>query len=711
MRPRASLVRRPRPHQRLRRFWVEALEDRRLLTGGTVTVPLDPTLDQFGDQVITVQAYGDASKAAFGLFDTGASAVTFSPDDAATFADAGSAIPVKNPGGAAASGIGGDVTGDVSQPGTILADGLHAAALSFDADGFPLFNINFAPDTASTPGIQAFIGTAGGSPDLPTITGTPVLSKSPGNPDGLAALIDMQGEKLDFSDIAPGLVLAMPDVHFTTPTATLSAEAGTTDPVKIALTPYGGDNYANPGDLITETPNETIQGVSDVSASATLAKQSFLVDTGAQLSVISTAAAQALGLDLAHPETSITVQGVAGSEDIPGYTLKELDVPTADGGTLRFTNIPVYVLDVADGIDGILGMNAFNTASKVLFNPNDPSGALLSVTYFTNPDRSGGDLGGEFGALLAKHTTFGNTLHGHSMPGFTANVTKASASETVTPTVASPVFGQPESFAVSMPVKATGTVTLYDGATRIESTILSGGKAVLPANGLATGAHSFTVTYSGDAHFNPARSAPLTLNVARAGSSVALAAFPAHAVVGQPVVFSATASPVAPGAGAPGGAFVFLDGSTVIGVVPAVNGHAAIATTFTTASSHAVTAVYTGDVHFTMSFTRAAEPVDQAATFTALSSATITAKVGNKLVTSYQLTIVVGPLAPGAGQPTGPVVLNVGGVNQVVSLKNGVGIVLLPSSVKGKPVFAVYVGDGAFRWSRSNTVVPGGPGK
>ena len=124
------------------------------------------------------------------------------------------------------------------------------------------------------------------------------------------------------------------------------------------------------------------------------------------MTIISTAEATALGLDLAHPDSTITVQGVGGTEDIPGFTLPSLTVPLSDGGTLQFTNVPVYVLDAAPGVvDGILGMNLLNTASEMLFDPFDPSGPSLSLTFQTAPDRGLGDGGLSLFSLLAGQGT------------------------------------------------------------------------------------------------------------------------------------------------------------------------------------------------------------------------------------------------------------------------------------------------------------------
>src|ERR1700726_972929 len=75
-------------HHKARRFIpaVEELDARLVMNGPSYTVALDPTLDQYGDQISTIQGFVDPSNSSspqitFGIFDTGASAVTFSADD------------------------------------------------------------------------------------------------------------------------------------------------------------------------------------------------------------------------------------------------------------------------------------------------------------------------------------------------------------------------------------------------------------------------------------------------------------------------------------------------------------------------------------------------------------------------------------------------------------------------------------------------------
>src|SRR6478752_1096942 len=97
---------------------LEQLENR--YAPATITVPLVPEIDQFGDQIGAYQAFG-SSDAVESIFDTGASAITFGPDVQDSLH-----IPIKVPGGAVAGGVGGEISGDVSTAGTIHADGLHA---------------------------------------------------------------------------------------------------------------------------------------------------------------------------------------------------------------------------------------------------------------------------------------------------------------------------------------------------------------------------------------------------------------------------------------------------------------------------------------------------------------------------------------------------------------------------------------------------------
>src|SRR5205085_918373 len=120
------------------RLTVELLENRLVLSPLTIT--LDPANDEFGAQVQTATQFGNSNRVVLGIFDTGASPITIAPGDQAAFGDASGKldpVPIKVVGGASADGIGGSVSGDVSQPITVLTDGIHAATTTID-DNFNL---------------------------------------------------------------------------------------------------------------------------------------------------------------------------------------------------------------------------------------------------------------------------------------------------------------------------------------------------------------------------------------------------------------------------------------------------------------------------------------------------------------------------------------------------------------------------------------------
>jgi hypothetical protein len=103
---------------------------------------------------------------------------------------------------------------------------------------------------------------------------------------------------------------------------------------------------------------------------AALDKQRFMVDTGAQITVVGSGVGSRLGLDPANPEFEVEIQDVTGEVTIhPGFYVDSLDIP-ALGDWLGFTNVPVVLLDVPSPeggtLDGIIGMNLFTNFNMVL---------------------------------------------------------------------------------------------------------------------------------------------------------------------------------------------------------------------------------------------------------------------------------------------------------------------------------------------------------
>jgi hypothetical protein len=418
------MPRHPRPAAARPGLLLELLEGRCLPSGYTVSLSAS---DRSGNQIPAIQAYDDPGRSAMSIFDTGSSAITFSYADQSRFTAAGDPIPIKVPGGAVADGIGGKVTGDVSQPGTILAGGFGHIIFSDSStkgstgtgttsDFLRLIKNTIDGDDSGSGIVQVFVGTHDGSPHMPTLLGTPILYIDPAHPHGEAVLITLRGSEFDFSEEIPGLDLMLPSAQVVASGSTLPTTATTSAAIQIPLTLKGIDNHLNPGNQVTETPVPYQSSVGLTQGAARVSGQSFLLDTGAQVSLISTAIARTLGLDLDHPEFTGTVEGVGGSLEVPGYTIDDLDMPiSAGGGLLHFTHAPVYVLDV-DGADGILGMNLFNRAVAMLYDPINPAGASVTVTFNTGATSSDGSTAAGLTALAQLNSGFAAMIHGDQVP-------------------------------------------------------------------------------------------------------------------------------------------------------------------------------------------------------------------------------------------------------------------------------------------------------
>ena len=187
----------------------------------------------------------------------------------------------------------------------------------------------------------------------------------------------------------------IPDLQYVESGTLLKKSDNTTDPFRIPIALIGEDNQSDPGNQITIAKNpfvaDTRVAMGTDAGAASVEDQNFLFDTGAMMSLISPDIAEYFGLNPTSPtHRTLDVVGASGTPlTVHGYDIPLLEVPydNLDGtaGLLQFTNVPVFVLDVGAGIDGILGMNLFNTAVEMLYdpNPNDPNGASLQVTFST----------------------------------------------------------------------------------------------------------------------------------------------------------------------------------------------------------------------------------------------------------------------------------------------------------------------------------------
>ncbi|MEU4684224.1 beta strand repeat-containing protein, partial [Streptomyces xinghaiensis] len=293
----------------------------------------------------------------------------------------------------------------------------------------------------------------------------------------------------------------------------------------------------------------------------------------------------------------------------------------------------------------------------------------------------------------------------------TANFTGSSGSDThrvvVNPqtatTVASApdpsVFGETVTFTATVtpsgpgPVP-TGTVTFVvsgEGGGTFTRT-LSGGQAVLTLDGLGVATHAVTATYSGDGVYTATSTGTDTHVVNRAATLVSVGTSPDPSVFGEPVAFTATVVPVAPGAGTPTGEVIFtVDGTiTLTGIL---SGSTVTVTDATLpAGPHTVLAEYVGDESFTGSTGSDTHQVNRADTTTTVTTSPDPSVFGQTVT----VTAAVAPAAPGAGTPTGTVTFTPGGGGSTtVPLgPDGTATLVLTALPAGvQTIDAVYSGD------------------
>jgi Bacterial Ig-like domain (group 3) len=182
-------------------------------------------------------------------------------------------------------------------------------------------------------------------------------------------------------------------------------------------------------------------------------------------------------------------------------------------------------------------------------------------------------------------------------PSSTTTITNTTVTSSLNPSVS----GYRVSYTATVsPASATGTITFYDGGTKIGTAALdSSGTATITSSALAAGTHKITASYGGDQNFRPSTGS-LTQTVKTATTTV-LSSSPNPSHNTESVLFTATVSQ-ASGTGTPTGTvtFTFYDGAKQIATPVQVTLSSGTATTTITFSggTYEITASYGGDQNF-----------------------------------------------------------------------------------------------------------------
>jgi autotransporter-associated beta strand protein len=390
--------------------------------------------------------------------------------------------------------------------------------------------------------------------------------------------------------------------------------------------------------------------------------------------------------------------------------------PTVFGQPVTFT---ATVISLAPGSGVPTGTVTFRANGALLGTGTvDASGI---ATYTT----TAGQLpAGVTYNIVASYGGDGNYIQ--SSANTTQTVTRVNSTTTVTSSAPTAVFGQPVTFTATIAAVApgggiaSGVVTFKrDGVVIGTGLVDTSGQAAYTTTfgqlPLGTG-FVITAEYAGDINFN-ASSGSTTQNVINADSTTSVTSSAPTAVFGQPVTFTATVSPVPPGAGAPsGGTVTFTLGAVTLGTVPVdANGQAAYTTTLgqlQLGANQIITATFSGDAGFGGSSGTVSQTVNQASTTTSVAASFNPSGVDQ----SVTFTATVAPAF--LGSPTGTVTFRVNGNllgTGTLSTTGGVTTATFTANPNTLPlgslqISAEYAGDSNFlasSGSASHTVLRG----
>ena len=369
----------------------------------------------------------------------------------------------------------------------------------------------------------------------------------------------------------------------------------------------------------------------------------------------------------------------------------QANVTVSPSGTVSIS--PSGVVSVTDA------SGATCTVALSAALPGQPSsGSCVLVPRSTETTNVQASYAGDMSFLASSGSAGVAVTQAGTTTTVTNNLNTASAGQTIT-----------VNFTVQANAPSTGTPTPTGSVTVNNSTggsctgNLTAGSGACNLTVVNSGQSTFTGTYSGDANYSGSSSAgtqgPL---IGRASTVTALSSNPNPSVVGQAYTVSVTVKPAF--SGTPTGQVTVSDGaggSCGFVLLPTSAGFGTCSMSSSQAGSRTLTASYAGDTNFVGSAATATQAVTVASTTTAITSTSPDPSVLGQPVT---VNYAVVPVAPGAGAPTGTVVVTAS-TGEACSNPLTAGSCLLTFTTAGsRTLIAAYSGDTNFASSTSAAV-------
>jgi hypothetical protein len=178
-------------------------------------------------------------------------------------------------------------------------------------------------------------------------------------------------------------------------------------------------------------------------------------------------------------------------------------------------------------------------------------------------------------------------------------------------------------------------------------------------------------------------------------------------VYGQSVTLTAIVTAVSPSSGIPTGTVIFRDGTAVLRATTLdTSGRATFTTRSLRVGSHSITVAYQGNTDYTTSATAALiQTVPRASTTTVLVPPTANPSVRGRSVT---FAVIVAPVAPGGGAPTGTVIFKDGSTVLGTRALDAHGVATLSTRslrVGRHAISVLYRGDTSYAGSTSTPLI------